>query len=98
MLRVALSAALALTAACGSSDESAAAGGGGTGGSDAVGGATNLTPDGWTPLVTAEWSLEPYSENVSDTHEITVDRDIIVGAIRPLMYRYPKGGGTFCSG
>lgn len=80
MLRVVLSAALLLTAACGASETSATGGGGPSG----AGGALDVGPDGWVPLVTAEWSLEPYSENVSDTHEITVDRDIIIGAIRPL--------------
>lgn len=39
---------------------------------------------GWTQLMTADWALEPFSEETSDVHVLTLDRDIYVGGIRPV--------------
>jgi hypothetical protein len=41
-------------------------------------------PLDWQPLITADWSLPPGGENTSDVHSVTLDRDIYVGAIRPI--------------
>lgn len=38
----------------------------------------------WTPLITGDWSLPAAGENSDDRHNITLDRDIYVGAIRPI--------------
>lgn len=38
----------------------------------------------WTPLMTADWSLEAFSEDPSDLRFLTLDRDIYVGGIRPI--------------
>jgi len=38
----------------------------------------------WTPLITGEWTLPAGGENTSDNHTITLDRDIYIGAIRPI--------------
>jgi hypothetical protein len=38
----------------------------------------------WTPLITGDWSLPAGEEDPSDDHSITLDRDIYVGAIRPI--------------
>ncbi|NUP05446.1 MAG: hypothetical protein HOW73_05225 [Polyangiaceae bacterium] len=54
---------------------SVADGGSGTGGQD------NLD---WQTLITGEWDLAPGGEITSDIHTITADRDIYVGAIRPI--------------
>lgn len=60
--------------------------GGSGGGVIGVGGGE---PTGeWSSLITADWSLEPFSEITSDIHTITLDRDVYVGAIRPIA---PEG-------
>ena len=52
---------------------------------DAGGGAADSdVPLNWVPLITGEWSLQPFSENTSDSHSMTMDRSIYVGAIRPI--------------
>ncbi|NUO53843.1 MAG: hypothetical protein HOV80_33790, partial [Polyangiaceae bacterium] len=74
-------------------DESAAGGGGagegaGSAGGNAAqggGGGSNLD---WQALMTADWQLGPGEELTSDIHTLTLDRDIFVGAIRPIA---PKG-------
>ena len=38
----------------------------------------------WTTLITGDWSLPAFEENTSDLHSIVLDRDIYVGAIRPI--------------
>jgi hypothetical protein len=38
----------------------------------------------YTQLITGDWELEPFSENTSDKHTLTLDRDVYVGAIRPI--------------
>lgn len=50
------------------------AGGSGGGGSSAE----------WTPIITANWQLDPGSEKTSDLHTLTVEKDIYIGAIRPI--------------
>jgi Copper type II ascorbate-dependent monooxygenase, C-terminal domain len=42
----------------------------------------------WQTLIAGEWQLGAGEENVSDLHMIVVDRDIYVGAIRPIA---PQG-------
>lgn len=46
-----------------------------------AGGGGNLT---WTELIADDWSLEPFSEDTSHIATRTLDRDIYVGAIRPI--------------
>lgn len=53
-----------------------ATGGGGAGGRDE-------TPR-YVPLVTADWEVDSFSEKTSDVHLTVLDRDVYVGAIRPL--------------
>jgi len=72
--------ATALVIACGGSS-------GNEGGADA--GDNNPADAGvlageWAPLVTGAWTLAPGGENTGDNHSITLDRDIYVGAIRPI--------------
>ncbi len=62
-----------------------ASAGGGTAGAGGAGGGDALA---WQTLITADWELEPFSEDTSDIHAIVIDRDIYVGAIRPIS---PKG-------
>ncbi len=66
--------------------ESCAAGGDGSGGGDggeaAAGGGS--TTSGWVPLITGSWELAEFDEITSDLHFVTLDRDIYVGAIRPI--------------
>lgn len=50
------------------------AGGSGGGGSSAE----------WTPIVTADWQLDPGSEKTSDIHLLKIEKDIYIGAIRPI--------------
>ncbi len=38
----------------------------------------------WAPLITGDWTLAAGGENTSDNHSITLDRDIYIGAIRPI--------------
>lgn len=38
----------------------------------------------WSPIVTGDWTLEPYSELTSDLHTIQLDRDYYISAIRPI--------------
>jgi hypothetical protein len=38
----------------------------------------------WTPLITGDWTLPAGGEYPSDNHSIVLDRDIYVGAIRPI--------------
>lgn len=38
----------------------------------------------WTPLVTGSWSLPIGGENTNDVHSVVLDRDIYIGAIRPI--------------
>lgn len=60
-------------------------GGQGTGASNAGGaGAGGGASLDWQALMEADWSLEPFSEETSDVHTITVDEDIYIGAIRPI--------------
>jgi hypothetical protein len=72
-------------AGCGGDDDNPPQPDSGQGNPDAGAG----TPDGgsgltWTPLITAEWTLAAHGENTSDVHQMTLDRDIYVGAIRPI--------------
>lgn len=41
-------------------------------------------PTGWQPLVTKTWTLQPGEEKTSDLAIIDLDRDIVVGGMRPL--------------
>lgn len=41
-------------------------------------------PTGWQTLVSGSWTLPPGGEDTADTHTVTLDRDIYVGAIRPI--------------
>ena len=41
-------------------------------------------PGEWSTLISKSWSLPPNSENTSDIQIITVDRDIVIGGMRPL--------------
>jgi hypothetical protein len=71
-------------------DCGASTGGGSSGstvGSTAGSGGTTgsgLPPGDWTAIITADWNLASGSELTSDIHTITLDRDIYVGAIRPI--------------
>jgi hypothetical protein len=38
----------------------------------------------WVSLVTGDWSLAAGGEDTNNNHAITLDRDIYVGAIRPI--------------
>lgn len=38
----------------------------------------------WTTLIDKDWSLQPNSEDTSNLQLITLERDIIVGGIRPI--------------
>lgn len=75
---------LILFAACGGGDSNAVDGGA----NDADAGATPTADAGgdqsWAPLVTGDWTLPAGGENSSDNHLIVLDRDIYVGAIRPI--------------
>lgn len=51
---------------------------------DAPGGVDAPPSDGWTPLVTKTWTLEPGGEKTSDLAIVDLDRDIYVGGMRPL--------------
>lgn len=62
-------------------------GSGGGGASSSTGGAGGDSQS-WQALFTADWELEPFSEKTTDVHTLVVDRDIYVGAIRPIS---PKG-------
>jgi hypothetical protein len=72
-----------LAAAC-SGDDDAPSADAPAGGADAPSGADSGTPGNWTPLITGEWTLPAGGENTSDVHQIVLDRDIYVGAIRPI--------------
>src|SRR5688572_24302472 len=80
---------LSVVFACGDdavTDDADGAGAGAQGGNDAEGGGgSNLA---WQTLMTAEWTLEPGEEITSDLHTFILDRDMYVGAIRPIA---PKG-------
>src|SRR5690606_27070124 len=52
----------------------------GAGGSGSGGG----EPGDWTPLITGEWALGTGEEITSGMFSITAERDIFVGAIRPI--------------
>jgi hypothetical protein len=38
----------------------------------------------WAPIVTGNWTLDPYSEITSDIHTVTLDRDYYISGIRPI--------------
>jgi hypothetical protein len=58
---------------------------GAAGGADARVGPDGGGPSGaWTTLVTGDWELPAGGELTSDLHTITLDRDVYVGAIRPI--------------
>ena len=84
---------------CGSADsESSSAGAGGSGsGSESGSGAASGSTSGagasgggaggelaWSTIISADWELAPGSEKTSDVHTIQLDRDVYVGAIRPI--------------
>lgn len=73
----------------GSAEGGSSAGGSSAGGSSADGGSGGGGVEGqWVELVAGEWSLEPGGEMTSDVHTVVLDRDIFVGAIRPIA---PEG-------
>lgn len=84
--------AIALLCACGGGDGNGGDPGNnpdGAPGSSAdasPGGGADANTDGlvWTPLITGDWSLPAGGENTNDRHTLTLDRDIYVGAIRPI--------------
>lgn len=59
--------------------------GGAGGGNEGGGGAESAN---WTAIITADWELGPGSEDTSDVHSVTLDRDIYIGGIRPIA---PQG-------
>jgi hypothetical protein len=66
--------------------DTGAGGAGGSGGSG-TGGAGGSSAE-WTPLIKANWQLAPGTEKTSDFHTTTLDRDVFIGAIRPIA---PEG-------
>jgi hypothetical protein len=56
-------------------------GSGGGGATSGVGGGVEGT---WVPLITADWQLDPGSEKTRDTYNKVIDRDMYIGAIRPI--------------
>jgi hypothetical protein len=68
----------------------------GTGSPTGVGGGTSSSTStstgtgqgggssGWTTLITGDWQLAPGTENTSDGHALTLNRDMYIGAIRPI--------------
>lgn len=78
--------------ACDGDETSAGGGGAGEGAGSDGGGTTQGTGGGsnldWQTLMTADWQLGPGEEITSDIHTLTLDRDMYVGAIRPIA---PKG-------
>lgn len=95
---VLLSLPLLLVVGCGGNEACDDCGTSGAGGSTsaATGAATGSSASGattgagggpvgeWTTLITGEWSLPPGGESTSDLHMLSLDRDIYVGAIRPI--------------
>jgi hypothetical protein len=85
---------LAVVAGCGDGDDNNAntsGSGSGAGGPGSGTTTTSTTGSGgsaggavWTPIITAEWQLDPLSENTSDVHSEALTRDIFVGGIRPI--------------
>ena len=76
----------------GSASSNGTAGDGGSGGSNNGGGGEGVGAGGptgmWTALITGDWDLPPFDENTNDLHTVVLDRDIYVGAIRPIS---PQG-------
>lgn len=86
-----LVAAVAMLAACGDANETtggAAADGGD--GADAAGGAggAGAMEASYQLLISGDWELEPYSEKVAEHYTLTLGRDVLVRAFRPLS---PQG-------
>jgi hypothetical protein len=82
-------------AGCGEGDDPSATGGAGAGAGTGVStgagpgpgaGSTGAGGDtaAWTPIITADWDLAPGSEKTSDVHTTTLDKDVYIGAIRPI--------------
>ena len=44
----------------------------------------DLTDLDWQPLITGNWTLAPGGEDTGNNHQVVLDRDIYVGAIRPI--------------
>ncbi len=59
-------------------------GGGPAGDDDPTPDGPGPDPDGWTPLLTKGWQLEPESEKTSDLAIDTTERDLVIGGLRPL--------------
>ena len=57
-----------------------------SGGDDDDDGVGDDDDDGavWQPLITGSWALDPFSEETSDVHTLTITQDITIGAIRPI--------------
>lgn len=76
----------------GAAASSSGTAGNGSGAGSAGGGGEGVGAGGptgeWQALITGDWTLEPFSEDTNDTHTLVLDRDIYVGAIRPLA---PQG-------
>jgi hypothetical protein len=80
-------------AGCESATTCEGCGGDGTGASGAGDSATTTGVGGgagldWAALITADWQLDAGDEITSDLHFLTLDRDVYVGAIRPIA---PQG-------
>jgi hypothetical protein len=61
---------------------SAGPGAGGSGPTGSTG--SGVDPEAWKPIIIADWQLSPGSENTSDSHTVTVEKDVYIGAIRPI--------------
>ncbi len=74
---------LILLAACGGGDSTGADGGEpATDANDTP--SVDANEESWAPLVMGSWTLPAGGEDTSDTHQIVLDRDIYIGAIRPI--------------
>jgi len=70
-----------LVLACGDGAACDSCNGAGGGGGAPEGGASS---DGWTKIITGDWELAAYDEHTKEVHVVTLDRDLYVGAIRPI--------------
>jgi len=87
-------AALLLGSGCNAKDPEDPTGGADAGGAAAGGAGEGAASDGgagvggdnlqWSAIITADWELDPGSEKTSDIHTVTLDRDVYIGAIRPI--------------